>query len=181
MRGASCPRRRPELRNWLDLGLGLGGRRGDRIEPGGGSGLRHRPAERAWHAGRPGRRHCGDRPVFEVGWRIDVRRKLLDDPTDLAVLVDDGLAVAATAEMAVELGPLGRGQVAAYEVEGLGVGGLDVPLRKHRRHLAGWRSSARKVSAALAIRDLTVPIGMSRRSAISEWVKPSRTRRITSA
>ena len=39
---------------------------------------------------------------------------------------------------------------------------------------------ARNVSAALAIRDLTVPIGMPRRSAISEWVKPSRTSRITS-
>ena len=59
--------------------------------------------------------------------------RLLDDLADLAVLVDDGLAVAAAGEMAVELGSLGRGQVAEGEVEGLGMGLLDVPLRKHRR------------------------------------------------
>jgi DNA-binding LacI/PurR family transcriptional regulator len=36
--------------------------------------------------------HGGDRPVFKVGWRLDTRRKVLDDPADLAVLVDHVLA-----------------------------------------------------------------------------------------
>jgi hypothetical protein len=82
--------------------------------------------------------HRGDRSFFKVGLRLDVRRKVLDDLADVAVFVDDALAVAATGEMAVEAGTPGRGQVAECEVEGLGMGGLDIPLRKHRRHLAGW-------------------------------------------
>ena len=48
------------------------------------------------------------------------------------------LAVAATAEMSVELGTLGRGQVAECEVEGVRMGQFDFVLSKHRRHLAGW-------------------------------------------
>ena len=52
--------------------------------------------------------------------------------------LDDVLAVAASAEMTVELGYLGPGQVAECEVEGLWMGQLDVLLRKHRRRLSGW-------------------------------------------
>jgi hypothetical protein len=84
--------------------------------------------------------HGGDRPVFQVGWRLVVRGKELDDPADLAVLLDDALAIAAVGQVALELGPPGRGQVAEDEVEGLRVGQLDLPLRKHRRRLAGWRA-----------------------------------------
>ena len=52
--------------------------------------------------------------------------------------LDDGLAVAAPGEMTVEVGPLGRGQVAEYEVEGVRMRRLDIPFREHRRYLAGW-------------------------------------------
>jgi hypothetical protein len=48
-----------------------------------------------------------------------VWRKVLNYPADIAVLVDDTLAVAAAAEMAIEVGALVPGQVAEYEVEGL--------------------------------------------------------------
>jgi hypothetical protein len=118
------PGRRPDLGNRVDRGgslifgvraaIGLGPLAGER------------------------RDHCGDGPVFKVGWRLDVRGKVLDDLADLAVFLDDALAVAAAGEMAVELGTLGRGQVAECEVEGVGAGELDVLLRKHRRRLAGW-------------------------------------------
>jgi hypothetical protein len=86
------------------------------------------------------RDHGGNRPGFQVGWRLDVRGKELDDPADLAVLVDDALAITAVGQVAIELGPPGRRQVAEDEVEGLRVGQLDIPLREHRRRLAGWRA-----------------------------------------
>jgi hypothetical protein len=135
------PGRRLELRPGLDSGLRLnwGLALGNRVEPGDGLifGVRSPigPGSLLGH----GNGHCGDGSFFEVGAGLDVRGQVLDDPADLAVLVDDALAVAATGQMAVELGSLGRGQVAKYEVEGLGVSLLDISIRKHRRrHFAGW-------------------------------------------
>lgn len=81
--------------------------------------------------------HCRNGSFFKVGWRLDVRGKVLDDPADLAVLVNDGLAGAATGETAAEVGTLGGRQIAPYEVEGVRMGQLDIALRKHRRYLAG--------------------------------------------
>jgi len=81
--------------------------------------------------------HRGDCPVFEVGGRLDVRGEVLDDLADVAVLSDNLLAVTAAVEMTVEPDGFGRAQGAEDEVEGVGVGKLDVPVRKHRRCLAG--------------------------------------------
>jgi hypothetical protein len=131
-----------KLRPRLDHGLGLSRRMGlaNWEDLGGGSvpgvrkaiGLGPLLIERCHHG--------GDRPGFQVGWRLDVRGKELDDPADLAVLIDDALAIAAAGQMPVKLGPPGRGQVAEDEVEGLRVGQLDIPLRKHPGPLAGWRA-----------------------------------------
>ena len=55
--------------------------------------------------------HGGDGSVFEAGWWLDVRGKVLDDPADVAVLVEDLLAVRAAAEMAGELGLLDFGRL----------------------------------------------------------------------
>ena len=134
------PGRSPKRGNRLDLGLGLSRRLepGYRVGPGGGLVLGVSPAISLGALVGQGGDHCGDRPVFEAAWRLDMRRKVADDPADVAVFLDDALTVAAPAQMAVELGSLGLGQVAEYEVEGLGMGQLDVPLRRHRRPLAGW-------------------------------------------
>jgi hypothetical protein len=124
----------------VNLGLGLRRRLGlgDRVNPGGGLvGGVSSAIGRGRLLGQGGD-HRGDRSVLEVGRRLGMRGQELDDLADLAVLVDNGLAVGTTAEMPVELGPLGGGQIAPDEVEGLRVGQLDVPLRKHRRHPAGW-------------------------------------------
>ena len=128
--------------NRLDPGLGFSRTTalGNRVDPGGGPVLGiGRAIDLGLLLGQGGD-HGGDRPVFEVGWRLDVGRQELDDPADLAVLPDDALAVTATAEMAVELGTLGCGQVAPDEIEGVRVGGLDIPIRKHRCRLADWRA-----------------------------------------
>jgi hypothetical protein len=45
-----------------------------------------------------------------------------------AVFIDDALAGAAAHEMTVEFGPLAGRQIAEYEVEGAGMGQLDIPL-----------------------------------------------------
>ena len=72
----------------MDLSLGHIGMMnlGNRIVPGDGlvPGVRS-----ATGAGPPlgeRRDHCGGGPVFEVGRRLDVRRKVLDDLADVAVL-----------------------------------------------------------------------------------------------
>ena len=99
---------RLELGNRLDPGLRFleGLAPGNRVGPGGGLVLGVRAAPGGPLLSERGD-HGGDGPVFEVGWRLDVRRKLLDDLADLAVLVHDGLAVAAAGEMAVEFGAPG--------------------------------------------------------------------------
>ena len=128
--------------NRPDQGLGFSRMMasGNRVDPGGGPVLgTGRAIDLGLLLGQGGD-HGGDRPVFEAGWRLDVGRQERDDPADLAVLLDDALAVTATAEMAVELGPLGRGQVAPDEIEGVRVGGLDISLRQHRYRLADWRA-----------------------------------------
>ena len=128
--------------NRLDPGLGFSRMRalGNRGDPGGGPVFGTGRAIGLGLLLGQGGDHGGDRPVFEVGWRLDVGRQERDDLADLAVLLDDALAVTATAEMAVELGMLGRGQVAPDEIEGVRVGGLDIPLRQHRNRLADWRA-----------------------------------------
>src|SRR5262249_34831114 len=127
--GVFCRRLEPRPRLDLCLGLSRTGL-GDRVGPGGGAGFGIGAATGL--GPRLGERcdHCGHGPLFEAGWRLDVRGKALDYPADLAVLLDDALAVTATGEMAVELGPPGRDKVAEYEVEGLGMGQLDISLRQ---------------------------------------------------
>src|SRR5690242_8276687 len=82
--------RKLQLRPWLGQGLGPGCRMNlwNRVDPGGGLVLSARAAN--WLVSLLSRSgdHGGDRPVFKVGWRLDTRRKVLDDPADLAVLVD---------------------------------------------------------------------------------------------
>jgi hypothetical protein len=78
---------------------------------------------------REHRDHGGHGPVFEAGWRLDVRGQALDNPADLAVLLHDALAVTAISEMAVEPGTPSREHVAEYEIESLGMGQFDISLR----------------------------------------------------
>jgi hypothetical protein len=129
-----------ELRSGLDQGLVSGRRldRGNRVDRGGSLIFGVRAAIGLGPLAGEHCDHCGDGSVFKVGWRLDVRGKVPDDLADVAVLVDDALAVAAAGEMAVEAGPPGGGEVAPCEVEGLRVGELDVPFRKHRRRLPRW-------------------------------------------
>jgi len=87
--------RGPELGNRLDLGLrpGLRLAPGNWVEPGGGPVLGIGRAISLCLLLGQGGDQSGDRPVFEVGWRLDVGRKEIDDRADLAVLVDNALAV----------------------------------------------------------------------------------------
>ena len=154
----------------MEFGRGLRRRLGlgDRVDPGGGLVLGVGSAiGRGRLLGQSGD-HRGDGSVLEVGRRLDMGGQELDDLADLAVLVDNGLAVGTTAEMAVELGPLGRGQVAPRRSRRRRDGPARYPAQKASSPPRRLASSARSVFAALAMRDLTVPTGMPRRSAISE-------------
>jgi hypothetical protein len=71
--------RRLQLRPWLGQGLGLGCRMNlwNRVNPGGGLVLGARAANWPGSLLSQSGDHCGDRPVFKVGWRLDARRKVL--------------------------------------------------------------------------------------------------------
>jgi hypothetical protein len=86
-----------ELRSRLDQGLVSGRRlgRGNRVDRGGSLIFGVRAALGLGPLAGERCDHCGDGSVFKVGWRLDVRGKVPDDLADVAVLVDDTLAVAA--------------------------------------------------------------------------------------
>ena len=83
--------RRAELGNRLDPGLGLSQRLalGPGVDAGGGLVFGIQTAISLGPLLGQGSDHSRDGPVFKVGWRVDARRKVLDDAADVAVLVED--------------------------------------------------------------------------------------------